>query len=69
MKEKMKQRRDRKKSTRKSREELMAELANVEPGSAAEAELLAAIQERDTADSLREQKALMEVRVQLMRKG
>ena len=62
----MKQRRERKKSAMRSREELMAELANVEPGSAEEAELLAAIQERDNADSLREQMALMAVSVETL---
>lgn len=64
MKEKMKQRREKKKSDQmKSKEDLMTKLADVEPGSDAEVELRSAIQERDNADNFREQKALMEVRL------
>lgn len=60
MKEKMKERKERKRA-RKSVIELEAELKNVKPGSQEEADIKAALDERENADRLREEQMLMSV--------
>lgn len=60
MKEKMKERKERKRG-RKSVADLEAELKNVEPGSQEEADIKAALEERENADRLREVDILMSV--------
>lgn len=60
MKEKMKERKERKRA-RKSIADLEAELKNVEPGSQEEADIKAALEERENADRLREEQMLMSV--------
>ena len=58
MKEKMKERKERKKS-KKALEELEAQLKNVQPGSAEEAEIREALRQREEADRLRETEILL----------
>lgn len=60
MKEKMKERKERKRG-RKSVVDLEAELKHVEPGSQEEADIKAAIAERENADRIREEQALLAV--------
>ena len=60
MKERMKERKDRKKSKR-AVEELEAQLKNVEPGSPEEAQIREALQQRDDADGLRGMDAVLAV--------
>ena len=60
MKEKMKERKDRKRS-KKTEDELREELKHVTPGSPEEAEILAALDQRHNADMRREEGALITV--------
>ena len=60
MKEKMKERKDRRRP-KKTEEELKEELKHVTPGSTEEAEILAALGQRQNADMRREEGALISV--------